>query len=302
MPGLNLADANAEEDIMGLKPLTDAPVGGRDAPRGGEHRFAWFSGALAVLGWRARVASQLLRKRPGSTLGNALVFGVLVWLGLIVTEIARRSPAAQAGLAATAGLVIALWHATGQLLRQTRQRLTAVEPVVTERLVLRGPRSRDSRAYAASLDADMMSANGWTEAMRRGAIAHMQHADRIPLLGRTVIADRVTDELLGWISLHDIDEVAGSCELGWSMGPHARGKGYGTEAVRAALDALHRNGYRRITVGTNEDNRPARRVLERVGAHQISARPHTLPNGATVTSVWYVHPAPAVDPETAPTA
>jgi RimJ/RimL family protein N-acetyltransferase len=58
----------------------------------------------------------------------------------------------------------------------------------------------------------------------------MRHSDRLPLAALTVIADRVTDELLGWISLHDIDETAGSCTLGWSMAPDARGKGYGTEA------------------------------------------------------------------------
>jgi RimJ/RimL family protein N-acetyltransferase len=276
---------------MGIEPLTDARVN-RRCPSEGEPGVSWISGTLAVLRWRTNVARQLLHKPTRAIVGRALLFAFAVWPGLLITEVARPSPAGQVGLAVTCGILIAVWSASGQLLRQRRRTTAAIDPVSTQRLVLRPPRSRDSWAYAASLDADMMAANGWPEALRRRSIANMRHVDRVPLGHMTVIADRVTDELVGWISLSNVDRAAGSCELGWSMAPHARGQGYGTEAIRAALDSIHRHGVRRVMIGTKEDNRPVRRVLERIGAQQIRTGLHTLPNGATVPSVWYACDAP----------
>jgi RimJ/RimL family protein N-acetyltransferase len=250
------------------------------------------SGTLAVLRWRTSVARQLLRKPTRALLGHSLVFAFVVWAAMLITEVARRSPVGQVGLAITIGILIAVVLGSGELLRGARRASAATDPVSTERLVLRPPRSRDSRAYAASLDADMMAANGWTEAMRQRSITNMRHVDRAPFPNITVIADRVTDELVGWISVSKIDRVGSSCELGWSMAPHARGKGYGTEALRAALDSIHRIGIQRVTIGTKEDNGAVRRVLERIGAQQIRTAPHTLPNGETAPSVWYACDAP----------
>ena len=273
---------------MDLKPLMDGRVGGLGVS-GGESRSAGTSSTRAVLTGRAQIARQLLRSRPLQMLGQASVFGLVAWFGLVVLEVARPSPALQVALAITAGVLMAVWHSTGRLLKAARRQAATTEPVVTERLVLRPPRPGDAPAYAACMDADMMAANGWTEATRRKAITRMHHVNRLPLLDVTVIADRVTDNLLGSISIHQIDRAAGSCEMGWFMAPHARGQGYGSEALRAALAAMHQKGFRRITIGTNVDNGPARRVLERVGAAQVGTKPHTLPNGETVASIWYAH-------------
>ena len=250
------------------------------------------SGTLAVLGWRTTVIRQLLRTPTRAIVGRALLFAFVAWPVFVITEVARSSPGGQVGLAVTCGILIAVWSASGELLRRLRRTSAALDSVSTQRLVLRPPRSRDSRAYAASLDADMLAANGWPEALRQSSIANMRHVDRLPLLNMTVIADRATDELVGWITLSNIDRAAGTCELGWSMAPHARGRGYGTEAIRAAIDSIHRHGIQRVTIGTKEDNHPVRRVMERIGAQQIKTAPHTLPNGATVSSVWYACDAP----------
>lgn len=272
--------------------MADALADRRHVACYGEPAPSWMAGTVAVLRWRAGVARLLLRRPSWSLARNALLFAVVAWLGIVILELARQSFAAQVGLALSGGIPVALWSASGPYLRQTRRAAAAIVPVETERLVLRPARSRDSLAYAASLDADMMAANGWPEALRRSSIAHVRHSDRLPVGHLTVIADRTTDELVGWISLHDVDWAAGTCELGWSMAPYARGKGYGTEALRAALDSIHRNGMRRVTIGTKEDNEPVRRVLERIGAQQVGTGPHTLPDGSTVPSVWYVCAAP----------
>jgi RimJ/RimL family protein N-acetyltransferase len=252
-------------------------------------------GVLTLLSWRVKAALAMPRQRPLPTLGNAAVFGSCLWLAALFTEVGRRTPGLQVVLAMAGGVGVALWSSTSRVLKEVRRHAAAREPLVTERLALRAPRATDGPAYANSLDAQMMAANGWTEALRRSAIIHMNHVDRLPMPAMTVIADRVTDEPVGWISVSGIDRADGSCELGWSMAPHARGKGYGTEAIRAALASLHGNGFRRITIGTNEDNGPARRVLERVGAVQVRTGPHTLPNGESVSSVWYADEGPVAE-------
>jgi RimJ/RimL family protein N-acetyltransferase len=286
---------------MGFEPLTDAEVNRRPLSAG-EPDVSWMSGTLAVLRWRTNVARQLLLKPTWAIVGQALLFAFVVWLGLLITEVARPSPAGQVGLAVTCGVLIAVCSASGQLLRRIRRTSAAIDPVATQRLVLRPPRSRDSLAYAASLDGEMMVANGWVEAMRRTSIANMRHVDRVPLPNVTVIADRVSDELVGWISLSNVDRAASSCELGWSMAPHARGQGYGTEALRAAVDSIHLNGVRRVIIGTKEENRPVRRVLERIGAQQIRTALHTLPDGATVPTVWYACDYAPLPAESEPTS
>jgi hypothetical protein len=57
-------------------------------------------------------------------------------------------------------------------------------------------------------------------------------------------------------------------------------------------------GHRRVKIGTSEENRPARRVLERVGAQEIGTGSQALPNGVTVTAIWYLHDASVAEPNT----
>ena len=57
----------------------------------------------------------------------------------------------------------------------------------------------------------------------------------------------------------------GVCEIGVSLLPEARGRGYGTEAVRLFTDRLFRDGLARVQASTAVDNVAMRRVLERLG-------------------------------------
>jgi RimJ/RimL family protein N-acetyltransferase len=254
------------------------------------------SGIIWVLRWRRMVVWQLLTQRPGSILGQGLLFGFVIWIVMVAVADATRSgfwvPVA---LSMAAGIVIAAWLLSGQVARVARRRAAAHGEITTERFVLRRPRSADADAYAASVDADMMTANGWTAALRVRAISRMRQCDRLPLEDVLVIADRSTAEPLGWISISNADLATGICELGWSMAPHARNKGYSTEAIGAALDALHRAGYRQVSIGTAEGNVPVRRVLDKTGATLTRTGPHTLPDGSSIPSVWYVHEAGTPD-------
>jgi len=57
----------------------------------------------------------------------------------------------------------------------------------------------------------------------------------------------------------------GVCEIGISLFPDARGKGFGREAVTLFTQLLFENGMERIQASTALDNVAMRRVLELVG-------------------------------------
>ena len=265
------------------------------------------TGAFVMFRWRIHAARQFMVAAPRQVLDAASAYAALTWAGMAAFSMAmdvasRWALAWQAVVAVPLGLALGLWRLTGRLLDEHRRLAAAARPVLTERLVLRQARSADADDYAAAADEEMMAANGWSEATKGAAVWRVRHADILPSWDLTIIADRVTSEFIGWMVVSKIDSGADSCELGWSLAPQARGKGYATEAVAAAVSALHQSGFRRVVTGTNEQNHAARRVLEKTGAVFVESRTHTLPNGSAVPSLWYAYEAPcAVEskPETA---
>ncbi|QGN31647.1 GNAT family N-acetyltransferase [Microlunatus sp. Gsoil 973] len=59
--------------------------------------------------------------------------------------------------------------------------------------------------------------------------------------------------------------LPGTCELGLSLFPAARGRGIGTSTVRLLVSELLRIGWFRVQAGTAMTNLPMRTVLEKVG-------------------------------------
>jgi RimJ/RimL family protein N-acetyltransferase len=57
----------------------------------------------------------------------------------------------------------------------------------------------------------------------------------------------------------------GELDLGCVVADHEQGRGYGTEASIAVLDAAFAAGFKRVTAMTKPDNAPALRVLEKLG-------------------------------------
>lgn len=83
---------------------------------------------------------------------------------------------------------------------------------------------------------------------------------------RCAIVDE-NDEILGLISLLDIDSINRSAELHIMIGgAENRGKGVGTFAVRAMIEHAFDNlNLRRIELGVLETNEPAIRLYEKAG-------------------------------------
>ncbi len=57
----------------------------------------------------------------------------------------------------------------------------------------------------------------------------------------------------------------GTCEIGITLFPGARGRGYGLEAVRLMTEHLLDAGWNRVQASTSVENTAMRKVLERAG-------------------------------------
>lgn len=72
---------------------------------------------------------------------------------------------------------------------------------------------------------------------------------------------------IGWIN--EVERSGDRIEIGWVIHPAHQNRGYATEAVRAAKDALLRKGFQSVIAGAFEDNLPSLRVMEKAGMHRI---------------------------------
>jgi RimJ/RimL family protein N-acetyltransferase len=104
------------------------------------------------------------------------------------------------------------------------------------------------------------------------------------------MADRETDRLVGLISLRNINEADPTAtELGYSVHPDSRGRGFLVEALDRVVDwAFLEGGYRRLVLRTDETNTASRYAAEKTGFTHIATEPADFPAGesgfgATVT-------------------
>jgi RimJ/RimL family protein N-acetyltransferase len=109
------------------------------------------------------------------------------------------------------------------------------------------------------------------------------------------VEERATGALVGRIGLlchHDWPLEAAPVEVGWTLAPEARGRGFATEGGRASLEAAfaHLDVARVISI-TTPGNARSRRVMEKLGLSlRGDARWHDL------DVVWYALDRPAAPP------
>ena len=83
--------------------------------------------------------------------------------------------------------------------------------------------------------------------------------------------------LIGETGSHGPPDNSGTVEVGYSIVPDYRGRGFAFEATRALIDdALARPGVRRITAACHDDNEASLKVLERLGMRFVGATGDTL--------------------------
>ncbi|MCL2707984.1 MAG: GNAT family N-acetyltransferase [Defluviitaleaceae bacterium] len=83
-----------------------------------------------------------------------------------------------------------------------------------------------------------------------------------------------TDELIGNIGLHNIDDISRSAEIGLFIGEAAnRGKGYGAEALGLMLNfAFESLNLRNVMLQLNSDNERAFACYRKTGFREIGRR------------------------------
>jgi diamine N-acetyltransferase len=100
---------------------------------------------------------------------------------------------------------------------------------------------------------------------------HVAKGERIAYF---IIYERSTMQPIGGVDLHDIDQANRGAELGIMIGePKARGKGYGTEAVKLVCDfGFNALGLQNIMLATYEWNIAGRKAYEKAGFREIGRR------------------------------
>jgi RimJ/RimL family protein N-acetyltransferase len=137
--------------------------------------------------------------------------------------------------------------------------------LTTERLVLVPQTLHSARALLAGEEAGLMLADGYP------------HADTFDAL-RMFVEHGATDDDGGWFVALPDGRVIGDCgtlgwtdhegrvEIGYGLAAPFRGRGYGTEAVRALADwVAAQPGVAAVTASVEVGNIASRRLLERLG-------------------------------------
>jgi RimJ/RimL family protein N-acetyltransferase len=109
------------------------------------------------------------------------------------------------------------------------------------------------------------------------------------------VRDGTTGELVGSRTYSTAYDTASTCETGGWYAANARGKGLGTEEMKAFVAFAHFHlGFGVVRSLTNVDNVAARRQIERSGLLELlpdggGPLEVTLPNGETVHGAFYEH-------------
>lgn len=140
------------------------------------------------------------------------------------------------------------------------------DPVVRQRMGFHGPYTeRHEREWLESLDESNL-----------GLFLRARDGDTDP-----------TD--LGLLTLYDVDEQAGTAEMGAVLLPDARGSGYATPGCSLLLDhAFDERRLHRVRATTRSVNGPARATLETLGfTHEGTAREAAVYRGGRVDELHY---------------
>ncbi|MBP3452172.1 MAG: GNAT family N-acetyltransferase [Clostridia bacterium] len=92
-------------------------------------------------------------------------------------------------------------------------------------------------------------------------------------------------QLIGLIN--DTEIIGPTMELGWAIHPDHQGRGYCTEAVTTALQALFAQGYTEITAGAFPTNLASLRVMQKCSMTPLSKREAVVYRGRTHNCIFY---------------
>ncbi|WP_052848019.1 GNAT family N-acetyltransferase [Streptomyces avicenniae] len=148
-----------------------------------------------------------------------------------------------------------------------------MDPVITERLVLRSFAERDlDDLHAIQRRPDVARHLRWEARTRqetRDALAVRVTQTGLGAEGDNLavaVELRATGRVIGDLNLVWLSEELGRAEIGFVMNPDHGGRGYAAEAARAVLRiAFETYGFHRVVGLCNGANHPSMRLMERIG-------------------------------------
>ncbi len=103
---------------------------------------------------------------------------------------------------------------------------------------------------------------------------HAKRSDSEAAFGVWVIIETDANAVVGDIGFFRAPDEAGEVEIGYSVIPSRRRRGYATEAVAALVRwAFDQKGVTAILAGTEPDNEASQRVLRQAGFEVTAASP-----------------------------
>ncbi|MEM9967030.1 MAG: GNAT family N-acetyltransferase [Pseudomonadota bacterium] len=160
--------------------------------------------------------------------------------------------------------------------------------LVTDRLVLRGPRREDFGAFAEVLAGARSSYMGGPYDRDRAWALFMQLVGQWSLdgFGGWILIEANTNRFVGDVGILQPPKFP-EPEIGWTLTEAAEGHGFATEAASAVLSWYWANSQAESVVSyITPGNTRSERLALRLGAKQDHAAP--LPAGETLdeTAVW----------------
>lgn len=166
----------------------------------------------------------------------------------------------------------------------------AFTPLRTERLLLRAMTLADAPALAERRsDPSTAQYQGWTIPYPLERAEHLienvlSAADLVPGEWFQLAIERLEDGVVvGDLAVH-LSENARTAELGYTLDPTDRGRGYATEAARRLVDHLFEDLHvHRIEANTHPENAASIAVLSRLGFGPEGVRRESYWVGETVS-------------------
>jgi RimJ/RimL family protein N-acetyltransferase len=154
-------------------------------------------------------------------------------------------------------------------IRSARLELPALSIAQYDRL-LAGDAASVGAELGAALDEDWLADAIWLVGMRRRQLG--EHPDHLPWLIRPIIRRESGErpQAIGYVNFHAAPDAAGTVEIGYTILPRWRRRGYATEAARAALRwAVADPRVRTLRASVAPDNEPSRRLVAALGFVQV---------------------------------
>jgi RimJ/RimL family protein N-acetyltransferase len=162
--------------------------------------------------------------------------------------------------------------------------------ITTQHLVLRAPKAGDQEAIRATLDDEVVYWQGFAEEdelldaeAKRLAQGKLR---KRPFAEWWLVCEKPSGEVIGAISICDLENEYTRCHIGLWLKEGWRGRGLGAEAIASVISVLSHIGFETAVAGTRTDNEKAIKLFTKFGFRRTTTKPHTLPNGYVVPSLW----------------